>query len=1501
MPKRTSPAETTPIRIVIVTMDSHLSSAAERARTALRRDLPGLELVVHAADEWAGDPAALAACHADIARGDIVVACMLFLDDHIRAVLPALEARREHCDAMLGCLSAGEVVKLTRLNRFTMSADGGTALNFLKRLRGKKSGGSSGHGQMQLLRQLPKLLRFIPGTAQDVRAYFLALQYWLAGSEENIANMVRLLVDRYAAGPRQALRGHVRAAAPVEYPDVGLYHPRAPGRIVEDAALLPAEGRAGTVGVLVLRSYVLAGNAAHYDGVIAALEGRGLRVVPAYASGLDARPAVERYFTRNGIATVDAVLSLTGFSLVGGPAYNDAHAAEALLAMLDVPYVAAHPVEFQTLEQWQDDPRGLLPVEATMMVAIPELDGAIWPMTFGGRSSASTAQRREMVAHAERAGMLAARVARLVALRRSARAERRVAIVLFNFPPNAGTTGTAAYLSVFASLFNTLTAMRDGGYHVELPETVDALRERILHGNAQRYGTTANVAVRIPADEHVRREPHLAEIEKQWGPAPGRALSDGSSIFVLGEMFGNVFVGVQPAFGYEGDPMRLLFERGFAPTHAFNAFYRWIREDFAAHAVLHFGTHGALEFMPGKQAGLSATCWPDRLIGDLPNFYLYASNNPSEGMLAKRRAGAALISYLTPPIASAGLYRGLLDLKSSIDRWRGMAPDTDAGQRAALAGLVQAQAAAVDLAKAEPVWDDPAAAIEQVGKALLELEYTLIPHGLHVIGEPPTAEQRAEMLDAAGVTEPQKRAAVDALLATDSELPAVLHALDARYLRPAPGGDLLRTTDVLPTGRNLHGFDPFRIPSAFAVQDAARQAERLLARHAEDSNGVLPETVAMVLWGTDNLKTEGGPIAQALWLMGAEPRRDSYGRLAGAQLVSLERLGRPRVDVVITLSGIFRDLLPLQTKLLAEAALLAAQADEPAERNFVRKHVLEYMAAHGGDIEQAALRVFGNADGAYGSNVNQMVGDGVWNEEDELADAFTRRKGYAYGVTGRPARNDAVLTDVLSRVDVAYQNLDSVEVGVTTVDHYFDTLGGISRAVRKARGGAGATVYIGDQTRGDGTVRSIAEQVALETRTRALNPKWYEALLKHGHEGVREIEAHVTNTLGWSATTGQVAPWVYQQIAQTYMLDAEMRERMAALNPTASSKIANRLIEAHERQYWSPDEATLEQPAPRRRRAGRPARRHKRGDRRMNTTTLPPDLHRALPSRADGEGSVQVQMDPALQIGNAQVFAVYGKGGIGKSTTSSNLSVAFSKLGKRVLQIGCDPKHDSTFTLTKRLVPTVIDVLETVNFHTEELRVEDFVYEGYNGVMCVEAGGPPAGTGCGGYVVGQTVKLLKEHHLLEDTDVVIFDVLGDVVCGGFAAPLQHAGRALIVTANDFNSIFAMNRIVAAILAKSKNYPVRLGGVIANRSNATDQIDKYNDAVGLRTVAQIPHLDVVRLSRLKKATLFEMDETPEVLAVQQEYLNLAATLLAGTRPVVATPLKDREIFDLLGFD
>ncbi|MEM7045252.1 MAG: magnesium chelatase subunit H, partial [Pseudomonadota bacterium] len=679
-PKRISDAEMTaagdiPVRVVIVTMDRHLAGAAERAERMLREDIPGLRLNLHAASDWRDDPDALERCRKDIEQGNIVIATMLFMEDHIKPVLPWLEARRDQCDAMAGCLSAGEVVKLTRLGDFTMGGQQGRIVSLLKRLRGSgKKPAEAGASQMRMLRRLPKILRFIPGKAQDLRAYFLTLQYWLAGSEQNVADMARFLISRYASGPRAVLRDSVKAGDPIAYPDVGLYHPKSAKKISESIEDLPtfATPGKGKVGVLLMRSYVLSGDAGHYDGVIAALEARGLDAIPAFAAGLDSRPAVEKFFMEDGKATVDAVVSLTGFSLVGGPAYNDAKSAEDMLATLDVPYIAAQSVEFQSLDSWEGSDAGLMPLETTMMVAIPELDGATGPMVVGGRVGAtdSVDSKRDMQVHGERANALAARVEKLIALRKKERAERKVAVVLFNFPPNAGATGTAALLSVFDSLYNTLKTLKAAGYTVDVPENTDALRKGIIEGNAGRFGTDANVHAMISADDHVRNEPHLAEIEAQWGPAPGKVLTNGGSIFIQGQKFGNVFVGVQPGFGYEGDPMRLLFEKSFAPTHAFCAFYRYLKQTFAADAVLHFGTHGALEFMPGKQTGMSAACWPDRLIGDLPNLYLYAANNPSEGMIAKRRAAATLVSYLTPPIAAAGLYKGLIELKASIERFR---------------------------------------------------------------------------------------------------------------------------------------------------------------------------------------------------------------------------------------------------------------------------------------------------------------------------------------------------------------------------------------------------------------------------------------------------------------------------------------------------------------------------------------------------------------------------------------------------------------------------------------------------------------------------------------------------------------------------------------------------------------------------------------------------------------------------------------------------------------
>ena len=1153
-----------PYRVVIVTLDQHAAGPACRVLPKLAAEFPGLEVSVHAAAEWGENHASLEAAKAAVATGDIIIANILFLEEHISAILPAMEARRDHCDAMVGLIADTAIVKLTRMGDLDMAKPASGAMALLKKLRGSaKPSASSGAKQMKTLRRLPKILKLIPGKAQDLRAWFLSMQYWLGGSDDNVESMIRFLIGRYANRPDWS---ETAAALPITYPDVGLYHPDLPDHhITTEFADLPRVANpVATVGILMLRSYILASDTAHYDAVIRKFAEQGIQAIPAFAGGLDGTPAIENYFNGH----VDAMVSLTGFSLVGGPAYNDSDAAVALLKKLDVPYIAAQPLEFQTLAQWAENSQGLGPIETTMLVALPEIDGATNPTVFAGRHGGDgckgcahlcqgTSECKAMAPCHERVTALVEKTRRLAVLRRKQNADKKVGIVLFGFPPNAGAVGTAAYLSVFESLFNTLNRMESEGYAVDMPESVDHLRAAILQGNAAQYGQEANVAAHVDAETIVATSTHLAEIEQTWGPAPGRVQSDGRGVFVLGQHFGNVFVGVQPAFGYEGDPMRLLFEKGFAPTHAFATFYQWLRNTFAADVLLHFGMHGALEFMPGKQAGLSGADWPDRLIGEIPNVYLYAANNPSEATLAKRRSNAVTITHLTPPLATAGLYKGLAELKDSVTRWREMRPND--ATRSDLEQLIRDQANALDLNARD---------LNVLWLKLLETEGSLIPEGLHIVGQPMSDAARADMIRQ--MPEGEATDIAKTLLGEDHELPALMAALSGHFIAPVPGGDLIRSPEILPTGRNIHAFDPFRMPTAFALQEGAKLADVLLETH----DG-LPRTVALVLWGSDNIKSDGGPIGQALALMGCTPRFDGYGRLCGANLMPLEKLGRPRIDVIMTLSGIFRDLLPLQTRMLAEAALKCAQADEPLDQNFVRANALKYAEKIGCDLETAALRVFSNAEGAYGSNVNQLIDSSAFGDEDELADAYQARKSFAYGVNGKAAQNADLLQQTLKDVDLAYQNLESVELGVTTVDHYFDTLGGIARAVKRAKGGEGAPVYIGDQTRGTAKVRTLQDQVALETRSRSLNPKFYEGLLKHGHEGVRQIEAHITNTVGWSATTGDVEPWIYQKLSETFVLDDAMRERLADLNPQASMRMANRLLEASDREYWSPDEATL--------------------------------------------------------------------------------------------------------------------------------------------------------------------------------------------------------------------------------------------------------------------------------------------------------------------------------------
>jgi magnesium chelatase subunit H len=834
-----------------------------------------------------------------------------------------------------------------------------------------------------------------------------------------------------------------------------------------------------------------------------------------------------------------------------------------------------------------------------------------------------------------------------------------VAIVLFNFPPSQGNVGTAAYLDVWASLHHLLGKMQQAGYCLtDVPATVDELRDSIVHGNAVEYGQPANVCDVFSRLEYERLVPAYREIEQSWGPSPGEKNVYGGDFAIMGRVFGNVGVFIQPSFGFEDDPMRLLFSEDATPNHGFAAFYAYLSQVWGADVLLHFGTHGAAEFMPGKQVGLSQSCWSDRLIGDLPNIYAYCANNPSEGLIAKRRGYATLVSYLSPPIEAAGLYKEFVTLKETMDGFR-----NEPTRREAYVPAIVEKAKELHLLDHDFRPDElTTERFQKLYADLLELEYSLIPTGLHTMGDGldeqelvgmlrvvadfPIAERRLPSLtktvlahwagteaDAgtgsngdkslaafsqkvdlerqarhfigeAIVEMHQKRSAsagarylakvcqakpslfeehftflfdLHEKLRTNAELDALLRALDGRYIAPVAGGDVIRDPSILPTGRNLHAIDPYRMPTYAAVREAQKTVALLLDRYAREHGGALPRSVALVLWGTDNLKSGGVGIAQALWLLGARAITDEMGRIASVELIPVAELGRPRIDVVLTLSGIFRDVLPQQIRLLDRAVRLAAQADEPPEQNFVRAHVQE-MQRQGIAFEDAVRRIFSNAAGSYGANVNHLVDSSTWEDDSEIAQTFLSRKGFAYDPSGQFVEAQDDYERVLGSVTLAFQNVDSTEMNITDIDHYYEYLGGVASAVKHLRGdGVAPAVLLADATGADAKVRSLEEAVRLESRTKLLNPKWYEAMLESGYAGVSQIERQVSNTFGWSATCQAVDDWVYDGVAQTYVLDEKMRTRLQRLNPSSLSKLTRRLLEANGRGLWKTDEATLEQ------------------------------------------------------------------------------------------------------------------------------------------------------------------------------------------------------------------------------------------------------------------------------------------------------------------------------------
>ncbi|HKU76016.1 MAG TPA: cobaltochelatase subunit CobN [Pyrinomonadaceae bacterium] len=617
----------------------------------------------------------------DLKAANVVFVIHVMDGENATRLVAALEKYRHH-DAVVVINCMPELMRRTRLGRLDISTLGkgqnGKGGKLLKSVgswvgaQARRGKSSRGHGQyLKLVDRLPGILKFVPtaGALTDAKHYLYLFCYFLQPTPQNIQSMLLYALVHYVRDER--LR-KIRVPKPEQMPSVAIYHPAAPALFQTFAEYRkwyrkPLDSES-TIGLLLMRPQVISKTTKHYDALITALEAEGLSVIPAIATLMDNREAVSQFFVEPAKtkARVSQIVSLTGFSFVGGPAMNDSAAASEFLRTLNVPYRSAVSLDTQTIEAWTDSQTGLNPVQSGMQIAIPEIDGATEPFIYGGIPS----RGQEPAPLQDRCTRLARRLSRWNNLQTTKRDQIKLAIVLFCFPPNKGNIGTAADLDVFPGLLDVLQRLAAEGYRVEIPESSDALRSRLIEGNSEQFGAPANVAYRMNVQEYRKLCPYVREVENDWGTPPGTINSFGNELLIQGLTLGNVFIGVQPTFGFEGDPMRMMMARGGSPHHGFLAFYTYISKVFNADGVIHFGTHGALEFMPGKQIGLSGECWPDRLIDELPNFYIYSVNNPSEGSIAKRRSYAELISYLTPPIENAGLYRELSELKDLVMAYR---------------------------------------------------------------------------------------------------------------------------------------------------------------------------------------------------------------------------------------------------------------------------------------------------------------------------------------------------------------------------------------------------------------------------------------------------------------------------------------------------------------------------------------------------------------------------------------------------------------------------------------------------------------------------------------------------------------------------------------------------------------------------------------------------------------------------------------------------------------
>lgn len=1115
-----------------------------------------------------------------------------------------------------------ELMQLTRIGNYSMKNSSGGMPGPLKKVLKFFSGGREEdviYVYSKLSKITARLLPFIPKKYKDVTHWINIVLYW---GQPDVYNREQLL--RFIA--REIFDLDVTYKPVKIIPSIGCFDPFTGELFVSPEEYLSAKRNDNasstakpTIALLVFRQYAIERQPFIKD-VAESLLAKNLLVIPIFASGVETQVAVRKWLLQKKI---DCIVNTMGFSLVGGPAIAGTPGlyktqSGELLTALNIPYLVVPPLVAQNrdcLECAFEKKKaccgvGVDSFQKILMYDIPEMDGAIVPLISG-------AMRQNLIQGIpNRIHQIANQVSGWVNLRKKEKQQVKIALVIYNFPPGQGKVGTAALLNIPLSLLSMVKRLREEGYSIDdFPQEEEACKAMI----SRFEGRNAPKQASVQEYRQLLDSATQARIDAKWGNPPGNIDPvDRQTIRLNIQEFGNLCVGVQPVLGVPGDPMQFCFDKEFTPHHQYVLFYRWIKECWGADVLIHVGMHGTVEWMPGLQLGLSSSCWPDILLGDLPNIYLYPLNNPSEAIIAKRRANSVIVSHMLPPYVRVGDYSRINEMRTAL-------ADHD----------LPLEDVFFDLEKLPDETD--ADFRKRAGAYIDDIEEHLISIGLHVfgknygleeikmycysilnvnVGEKPGLSElirrelgcdkgkawqlSCQLIDATIINQSNVKKAWQKIIGSATACPldeltpiveeglriayhcannnheadVLVNVLAGGYVAPAPGRDPLRSGSIaLPSGRNIYGTDPWRLPDPIALPRGKELSEQLIQRFLQKHDQHYPETIAITLWALDTIKTEGESLATILSLTGAEPLYDGQGKIYRYQPIPLEKLGRPRIDVCVDMSAIFRDSFSHLVNLLDTLFIDLSHLEEPVSENYIRKHYLEALKS-GISEEDASSRIFSRPPGRYGNGIDQLIQESAWEDEDELEKALIQTSSFSYGGVKQGKPCPQIFKKMLATVDNTFQLMDSTEYGLTDIPFYFSSSGALRMVAERISEKKIDLIYA-ETYAGKTKINEAKELVAREVRAKLLNPQWHEALMNNGYAGAAELGNQFTNVLGMAAIEKNIDKWVFDEMAENFILNQEKREWLEKANIKALGNMITRLLEANNRGAWDADEDML--------------------------------------------------------------------------------------------------------------------------------------------------------------------------------------------------------------------------------------------------------------------------------------------------------------------------------------